>query len=345
MNKYRKFLSTEVIPYIYSKKKPISQQFKELWSAWRYYKYIPYQYFKHRLYEAGNPYDYLGYVPPKIIDHFQLKANPEACMHLIDDKSETDKILRAQGIPCAGTTLLVDESGALMDGLGNLLPSIDEALAILAEGPDDLFIKPIDGGVGNGTFVLNKADIDTKFLKTARNILIQPQLKNHPDLGKIFNGSLNTVRIDTLIDGHDVALTAACLKVGTGKAIVDNWAKGGIAIGIELEDGSLAPTGITKAAFGRKIYKSHPDTNVNFEGIVIPFWAQTLDMARNAARAVRPHVTLGWDIAITPTGPVVLEANQTGDFFLLQEAVGPLRKSRLADVACELWLSGKSYHP
>jgi hypothetical protein len=53
--------------------------------------------------------------------------------------------------------------------------------------------------------------------------------------------------------------------------------------------------------------------------------------------ALRPHVTLGWDIAITPEGPVAIEANETGDFFFLQEACGPLVDTRLAEVAMAYW--------
>lgn len=337
MNKYAYFLSTELLPYIKAKKKPVSQQVKELLHAWRYYRCRPAQYFKSHLYEIGITSNYLDYVPAKLIENLQKTVNPEAYVHLIKNKLETAKLLRAGDIPCAGTILVVNQNGALTDGSGNPLSSIDEALALLSKGPEDLFIKPIDGVVGEGTSVLNKSDIDGEFLRTRKNILIQPRLQNHPELEKIFSKALNTVRIDTLIDGDDVVISGACLKVGTGTAIVDNWDKGAIAIGINLEDGTLASEGITKASHGRQMFQAHPDTKVRFEGIVIPFWAEILDIARRAAKAVRPHVTLGWDIAVTPTGPVILEANENWDFILLQDAVGPLGKSRLAQLAREQW--------
>lgn len=234
MNKYAYFLSTELLPYVKAEKKPLGQQVKELWSSWRYYRCRPAQYFKSRLYEIGTTSNYLDYVPAKVIENFQKVANPEAYLHLIKNKFETAKVLRAADIPCAGTILLVDQNGALTDGSGNQLSSIDEALALLGKGPEDLFIKPIDGVVGNGTSVANKSEIDAEFLKTRKNVLIQPRLKNHPDLDEIFSGSLNTIRVDTLIDGDDVVMSGACFKAGTGKAIVDNWDKGAIAIGIEI---------------------------------------------------------------------------------------------------------------
>jgi hypothetical protein len=334
--KYYYFLSTEIRPYLEAKKKPLSRQIIELWRLWRHYRCRPVQYFKSRLYENGSS-DYLDYVPAKVIEHFQEVANPAPYLYLTRNKFETAKVLRAAGIRCAGTILLVDQDGALTDGSGSPLSSIEEALALLAEGPEDLFIKPIDGLLGRGASVTNKSNINAEFLRTAKNILIQPRLKNHPDLEKIFSGSLNSVRIDTLIDGSDVLISGACLKIGTGTAVVDNWDKGSIAIRINLEDGSLASTGINKISYGRRVFEAHPDTNVKFEGIVVPFWAEILDMARRAARAIRPHVTLGWDIAITPEGPVVLEANDNWDFILLQDAVGPLGKSRLAQLARERW--------
>jgi hypothetical protein len=53
----------------------------------------------------------------------------------------------------------------------------------------------------------------------------------------------------------------------------------------------------------------HPKTRVEFSGFQLPFWAKACDLAREVATRFVPVRTIGWDIALTPEGPVVLEGN------------------------------------
>jgi hypothetical protein len=45
------------------------------------------------------------------------------------------------------------------------------------------------------------------------------------------------------------------------------------------------------------------------EGVRLPDWQAARQMVRSAAPAFLPLRTLGWDVALTPAGPVVVEAN------------------------------------
>jgi putative polysaccharide biosynthesis protein len=336
MNRYRKFLRNEVAPYfVASKKKPAYQQASELFALWRRYNFPPYHYFKHRLYELESG-EYLDYVPPAIIARFQVRVNPPEYLAMISDKRKTCAILRENGIACADTIVSIGPAGELYDGSGNSVAPA-QAIKLIAGAGGQLFCKPIDGGTGDGAGVVSSSALNDEFLARARNIVVQPLFVNHPQLDRIFSGCLNTVRLDTLVEGNDVVIGAAALKLGTGNARVDNWAKGSIAVGIELNTGRLARSGVTKAEFGRVRYIAHPNTSVIFSSVVIPDWDEVKELARRSALALLPHRSLGLDIAITPTGPLVIEANQTGDFFLLQESVGPLGKSRLAAAALEIW--------
>jgi len=38
-------------------------------------------------------------------------------------------------------------------------------------------------------------------------------------------------------------------------------------------------------------------------------WEEVLDLARSSARAFAPVRTVGWDVAVTPSGPVLVEGN------------------------------------
>ncbi|TVQ29091.1 MAG: hypothetical protein EA370_15785 [Wenzhouxiangella sp.] len=41
----------------------------------------------------------------------------------------------------------------------------------------------------------------------------------------------------------------------------------------------------------------------------MPFWSVILDHVRSAHLALPGYMVLGWDVAVTPEGPLILEAN------------------------------------
>jgi len=41
----------------------------------------------------------------------------------------------------------------------------------------------------------------------------------------------------------------------------------------------------------------------------LPFWDEACALAETAARHFLPIRTIGWDVALTPEGPVILEGN------------------------------------
>ena len=57
-------------------------------------------------------------------------------------------------------------------------------------------------------------------------------------------------------------------------------------------------------------YQGHPDTGVRFEGHAVPFYEEAVALCRRAHLALVPDLFLiGWDVAITPRGPLILEPN------------------------------------
>ena len=344
-NRYQRFLKAEVWPYFRCRdRKPLHQQWREARALGAAYHCAPYHYFKHRLYERGAREDVLGYVPPILVQRFQEDFNPPSHLHMVIDKLETNRILGKLGVPCIETLFSIDGDGTVRRGDG---ATIDAATAAsqLNRLEGMVFAKPIDWGVGEGAHRVRAADIKPAFLATLRKVVIQPVLRNHPVIDAIYAGALNTVRIDTLVEDGQCTLTAAYLKVGQGTMQIDNWAKGSIVIGINMATGALNETGLTHADFGRKVYAAHPDSGVQFGSITLPTWREFLEVAERAALGLQPHRSLGHDIAITPNGPVFVEANETAGFFTLQEACGPMAATRLGRRALEHWLERRGIAP
>ncbi|HVN99025.1 MAG TPA: sugar-transfer associated ATP-grasp domain-containing protein [Steroidobacteraceae bacterium] len=344
-NRYQRFLKAEVWPYFRCRnRKPLRQQWREARALWAAYHCVPYHYFKHRLYERGARADFLGYVPPLLVQRFQEDFNPPTHLHMVIDKLETNRILGKLGVPCIETLFSIDADGVVRGGDGASLDAVAAASA-LNRIDGMVFIKPVDWGVGEGAHRLRASAIDAGYLAKLRKVVIQPVLRNHPAIDAINAGALNTVRIDSLVEDGRCTLTAAYLKLARGTMQIDNWSKGSIAVGIDMATGALNETGLTHADFGRTIYAAHPDSGVRFGSVTLPAWRELLEVAERAALGLQPHRSLGHDIAITADGPVFVEANETAGFFTLQEACGPMAATRLGQRALEHWLQRRGITP
>ncbi len=338
MNQYVEFLQTEIRPYFGSReRKPLGHQWQDTRELWARYRCFPYHYFKHRLYERSARPDFIDYLPAKLIQRFRRDRNPRSHVRMVNDKLETIRVLAGTGIRCIDTLFSVSTGGIVLRGDGAAVGA-DTAAAALRRRSETLFVKPIDSRGGYGAFSIGSAEIDAALIKSMRNVVIQPMLRNHPIIDALNAGALNTVRFGSLVEDGRCTLIAACLRVAQGKVVVDNWSQGAIAVGVDLTSGALNQTGITKAEYGRRVCAVHPDTGVRFDSVALPWWRETLELAERAALGLQPHVTLGLDIAITPHGPVFVEANEAGDFFFLQEACGPLGGTRLGQCVLAHWL-------
>jgi hypothetical protein len=203
----------------------------------------------------------------------------------------------------------------------------------------DLFSKPTDGSGGKGVrrwryddgswrdssgTRYSAADIDAALTAQLaegpyapkadgvldRAVILQPALDNHPAMRGLTPGGLATVRIVTLwwLDGRTEALAAA-LRMPVGDAIADNFHLGGLGAPVDLETGRLGPA-VTKALAPHARQTHHPTTGRPIEGEVLPDWQAALALAHRAHEAfpVRMPV-VGWDVALTGGGPVLIEAN------------------------------------
>ena len=206
------------------------------------------------------------------------------------------------------------------------------------------FIKPVNGGSGNGIYEMvvrgrcleinakeianENAFYEALFSRSRfHEFIVQPELSQHELLNRMNPSSVNTIRIDTFIQGDDVINNAALLKMSDGHRYTDNWSKGGIIVNIDLDTGVLDNLGKTKAKYGKLFVEKHPVSGFCFGGVAIPFWSEVKQLVRAAALVLRPLRFLGWDVAIAPGGPILVEANHDFSIFMSQEASGGLRKT------------------
>jgi hypothetical protein len=187
----------------------------------------------------------------------------------------------------------------------------------------DGFCKKLTGIKGEGAFPLRVSrgqiysagqELSAAQLqqKMSGQYLWQEKVAQHEDVSRLHAASVNTMRILTFNNNGKIKLFSAALRIGTNNRSVDNWGAGGIAVPIDLETGKLAGEGVYKPGFGSRI-KHHPDSGITLLGYQLPFFQESLELVSRCHRYLYGIHSIGWDVAITPEGPVLIEANEDWD--------------------------------
>jgi hypothetical protein len=154
-------------------------------------------------------------------------------------------------------------------------------------------------------------------------VLVQARLGNHPDVAPLTNGALAAVRLITgrRRDGSVVLIDAlACLPSG---GEIASTGTGGIVSSVDLDDGRLRDA--YRFTPARESVERHPDTGARIAGARLPDWAQALAHVTAAHTLLPGFVLLGWDVAFTPAGPVLIEGNSGWGCFVHQAIWQPPR--------------------
>ena len=142
--------------------------------------------------------------------------------------------------------------------------------------------------------------------------LIEEYLEQHPVLAGLNPSSLNTARLWVYRDADSAPrVVASSLKAGRAGALVDN-SSGALGIPMNCERGTLKAA-IVDSPPARKICPAHPDHGAPIEGIEVPFWTETQELACRALSVFPGLRFAGIDVAILPTGPVIVELNAFPD--------------------------------
>ncbi len=218
----------------------------------------------------------------------------------------------------------------------------------------DLWVKPQYGSQGRenipikfvhhkqylfGEKTLNPDELirELSDLSRVNPVILQPLLKNHKMFSNLTNGGIVVVR---LVSGKekngDVTPIAATIQFPTGAEMT---AHSGIIATVNLQSGQM-----TNFRSPQPIYSpvtQHPDTGQIFPDMPIPDWNLLLELTTKLHKALKGYVFIGWDIAITPDGPVFLEGNSSWNAQQHQESApkpAPLGRTALLGIAQSYWI-------
>jgi len=236
------------------------------------------------------------------------------------DKAEFHRICEAHKLPTIPVYAVINDG------------KVTQKISV----PDEPMIsKPVDLAEGNGVFtrwtpVANGTSDEQLFsgedgkartleevfdelVTQSRNgpYLLQRQLFNHTDIRALSGvDTLCTLRVPTcrFPDGKVMALPLAFIRLATTQdAAVDNLSQGSIAYPVAVDTGILKAGGKYSSP---DRFTHHPATGSKIAGVKLPYWKESLDLCKAAhATAFPSFATLGWDVAITPHGPRLVEMN------------------------------------
>ena len=222
----------------------------------------------------------------------------------VQDKGRFADICRLHGLPCIPTLAIYREGKQIFPDAPFL--------------PDQpcIWVKDLAGSQGSGAGqwrwqdgsyhnaagkVRTPAELAASWLM--RDCIVQPCLSNHPELASLSDGTLAEIRVITGIepDGRTHLITHQITLPWGGFANRPHS-----AMGLLNDDGRIVRTLYTN---GKQVER-HPETGAVFADVVVPWWRESRELVLRAhSQAFTRFVFLGWDIAITAEGPILIETN------------------------------------
>ncbi len=163
------------------------------------------------------------------------------------------------------------------------------------------------------------ADITTNY---ARGYLFQKLVNPHPIMRDLCGDRLATARIVTIATEAGPKVFRASLKMPAGTNSADNfWRTGNLLAQLDVATGEIKRV-ITGAGVELLQVTHHPDTNKPLVGATVPNWDRMIATALAGAKVMQHFSMIGWDVAATESGAVIVEMNETPDLSLHQLVEG-----------------------
>jgi hypothetical protein len=285
-----------------------------------------YRFGLHR--ETLSAVDRAGFVGNEFRDELNraLCSNPLKQTALMHDKLLFSMVLRQNQIPTTNTQACLGRAGQI-DGL-TCLRSTDDIVGFVANDAKlPLFCKPNSRAFGIGTLsILSRspdrrdvtlgngqtvslqklaADIGGHF---ASGYLFQDHLVQHPIAVQVCGTAIGTLRVATVMLPDGPKLLYAHQRIPGAGAMSDS-AHTRMRENAEIDVGTGL---VTQHYFGDRTFgHAVPVARVSqtsFVGTQIPFWPEITEFLTRGHWLMPSNCCIGWDVALTIDGPVVIEA-------------------------------------
>lgn len=282
---------------------PTEHLFGAVWAALRH-NILPGEYYAYQLWKRDRQVNIDNYLYSSEAPRLFKTLNRPRSSDAIADKLAFYEMCKACALPTPAVLAVFTPAGDLI--------KFDPGLPL----EQDLFIKPRLGRSGGkaerfrwlqGEFLSDRGyslkanELQRHLSIRARNekvaLLVQPVLLNHPDLKLHTSAALATARLVTgrFTDGRVVPIFSF-IYFATSKSITSQHAY--VAL-VDITTGYLLSPPRT---FSGQCLSDYPTK--------LPDWESAAAFVQAAHDACPNYVFVGWDIAFTTRGPMLLEGNE-----------------------------------
>ena len=192
-----------------------------------------------------------------------------------------------------------------------------------------IFVKRNVGGEATGVTVFTRKEgryfhndilVSANYIREKfrdMNIFFEKQVIQPKYVSELNPDTVNTIRVVASRDNlNKISIFSTTLRVGRKGSFVDNAARGGLIVPINVKDGSMGENGLRM--YDTNVYQFHPDTNICFAGRRINEWESVIALVNKTLNVLPVFHSLGFDIAISEDGPIIIEINTGAGMFLAQ---------------------------
>jgi hypothetical protein len=315
---------------------PLTRQIAAQWRLMQHYRTDPSVYYSSQLYDLPRGVDEIeDYVGRDEIKNGLMKQlhglQPKIFGKRVSlgNKRVFTRHCQAGGLPVAGLICVVERGHWAFDaasGEADDYRSLDQ----------NIFVKPVKarGARGAEWFdwlgadryrnkqgrELSRVDVIRHINRKARReaIMVLPKLVNHAEISDLAKDSLMVFRVFTCLDAwQQPHVTHAMLRILA--KLEPSWPESiEYAVRVDLETGKLGELCDDYHFAPDAWWDKLPTTGVAVAGRVISQWPGIVDLAKAAHRRFVDRTIIGWDIALTDRGPMLIEGNAYPDTHFMQ---------------------------
>lgn len=279
-----------------------------------------------------KPDDFKKYCSQRKMRSIQDSVNPVSWMPVTEDKSVFYRYCAANDISIPKLhAIFFNNTSGWTSGGGAPKTGEDWIKYFENNAPSEFVVKPARGFYGHEIGIFKKsgkefsnvsggthgADRIVDFMSSSSrfdSFVVQERLKSHPELVRLSDSEvLQCVRFTTFVDAdNNPHILHRQLKIVVGSSAIDNFEYGKTGNVIA----QISPTGFLDLVVTMKQgipgvvnVETHPKTGLNFKEYKVPMWEEACEFAKDAAVKFSPIRAVGWDVAITPDGPSLIEGN------------------------------------
>lgn len=299
---------------------------KEVILLFNHWNAFPDSYFRFGMFlkEYKDKNKMKSFVPQGAYYRYSVCQDPRFNI-LIDDKIIFHDLMTQYGLPVP-IRYFTFRGGEFRQG-ADLITDIEVDSILKSISDERIFVKRFTGGAASGVSIFTKkekgvyVDKDGDIVNAAmirkkyanQDFFFEKQIIQEPVLSQFNPDTVNTIRVLT----YKNKVISATVRFGSKGEYVDNVSANGVAVSLDIETGVLGDYGMKMYSTIEHFYE-HPTSHLKFLNTKVTQWFEVKRLVEKTLKYMPYYKSVGFDVATTENGPVILEISNGAGINLSQ---------------------------